>query len=145
MPRIKLVERDGYELHYELQVRPQDINYSGHVGNDNLIAMIGAARAYAFHTMGTSELDLGDGKTGVIMTDLVVNYRAEAFLFDQLSVDTHFDEIGRSGFRMFHRARKGSRIIGLVETGFATYSYTEKKVVPVPNEFRRLLAESARR
>jgi len=139
MPRIRLTEQEAYELHYTLQVRPQDINYSGHVGNDNLIAMTGAARAFAFHEMGVSELDLGDGRTGVIMTDLAVNYRAEAFLFDELSIDTHFAEVGRSGFRMFHRVRKESRTVALVEAGFATFNYREKRVSPVPDQFLGLL------
>jgi acyl-CoA thioesterase FadM len=139
MPRIRLTEREAYELHHALQVRPQDINYSGHVGNDNLIAMVGAARAFAFHEMGVSELDLGDGETGVIMTDLAVNYRAEAFLFDELSIDTHFDEMGRSGFRMFHRVRREGKTVALLEAGFATFSYRRKRISPVPDRFLGLL------
>lgn len=142
MPRIRLAEQEAYEFHYEVQVRPQDINYSGHVGNDNLIALVGAARAYALHSMGVSELDLGDGKTGVIMIDLAVNYRAEAFLFDSLTIDTYVGEMGKSGFRMFHRVRNDRRIIGLVESGFATYNYQEKKVSPVPETFKKLLGSS---
>jgi acyl-CoA thioester hydrolase len=132
MPRIKLVEQERYELQSSFLVRPQDINYSGHVGNDNLISLVGAARAHVLHSMGLSELNLGDGKTGIIMTDIVVNYRAEAFLFDELSIDTHFGEIGRSGFRMFHRIRKDAKIIGLVEAGFATFDYRGKRIVQVP-------------
>jgi acyl-CoA thioester hydrolase len=136
MPRIKLSEQQTYELRYELQVRPQDINYSGHVGNDNLISLVGAARAHAFHSMGYSELDLGDGKTGVIMTDLVANYRSEAFLFDSLSIDTHLGEPTRTGFRMCHRVRKALAVVALVETGFVTYEYGKKKVVTIPEQFR---------
>ncbi len=140
MPRIKLAEQKTYELHASFQVRPQDINYSGHVGNDNLISLVGAARAQVFHSMGLSELDLGDGTTGIIMVDLAVNYRSEAFLFDDLSIDTHFDEIGRSGFRMFHRVRKGEAIIALVESGFAAYEYGKKRIAPLPDRFTRSLA-----
>jgi len=58
MPRIKLSEQEVYEFQSSFQVRPQDINYGGHVGNDNLISLVGAARAYLFHSMGLSELDL---------------------------------------------------------------------------------------
>jgi acyl-CoA thioester hydrolase len=140
MPRVKLIEQGLYEFQASFEVRPQDINYSGHVGNDNLISLVGAARAGLFHSMGLSELDLGDRQTGVIMTDLVVNYKAEAFLFDELLIDTHIAEIGRSGFRMFHRIRKDTKLIALVETGFATYNYGLKKITPVPASFLESLA-----
>jgi acyl-CoA thioester hydrolase len=140
MPRIKLVEQKTYELPSSFQVRPQDINYSGHVGNDNLISLVGAARAFALHSMGVSEMDLGDGKTGIIMADMVVNYRAEAFLFEELTIDTHFGEISRSGFRMFHRVDRGGKIIALLEAGFAAYDYAEKRIAAVPKCFLTLLA-----
>jgi acyl-CoA thioester hydrolase len=135
MPRIRLIEQETYRFSYSLQVRPQDINYSGHVGNDNLVSLVGAARAYVFHSLGFSEIDLGDGQTGVIMTDLAVNYRSEAYLFDDLSIETQAGEFGRSGFRMFHRVRRGEKTVALVETGFATFNYASKKVVPIPQAF----------
>ena len=135
MPRIRLMELECYGFPYSVQVRPQDINYSGHVGNDNLISLVGAARAYTFHVLGFSEMDLGDGHTGVIMTDLAVNYKAEAYLFDELLIETCSGEFGRSGFRMFHRVRRGEKVIALVETGFATFDYESKKVAPVPQTF----------
>jgi acyl-CoA thioester hydrolase len=140
MPQTKLSELEAYEFQYSLQVRPQDVNHGGHVGNDNLISLVGAARAFLFHSIGLSELDLGDGRTGIIITDMIVNYKAEAFLFDELLVDTHIDEVGHKGFRMFHRIRRGAKIIALVETGFATYNYATRKTVPVPASFRKCLA-----
>jgi acyl-CoA thioester hydrolase len=140
MPRIKLLEQEVYEFQFSLQVRPQDINYSGHLGNDNLISLVGAARAYLFHAMGLSELDLGDRQTGIIITDMIVNYKAEAFLFDELLIDTHIDEVMGRGFRMFHRVRSGTKLIALVETGFATYNYAAKKTVPIPASFLKCLA-----
>ena len=103
MPRIRLSEREVYEFQSSVKVRPQDVNHAGHVGNDHLLSLVGAARAFLFQSMGLSELDLGDGQTGIIITDLVVNYRAEAFLSDELLIDTHIDEIVPKGFRMFHR------------------------------------------
>jgi acyl-CoA thioester hydrolase len=135
MPQIKLAEQEVYEFQSSIQVRPQDINYSGHMGNDNLISLVGAARAVLFHSLGLSELDLGDGQTGLIITDLIVNYKAEAFMFDELLVDTHIDEFAEKRFRMFHRIRRDTELIALVETGFATYNYAAKKTAPIPASF----------
>jgi acyl-CoA thioesterase FadM len=109
------------------------------MGNDNLISLVGAARAYLFRSLGLSELDLGDRQTGIIITDMVVNYKAEAFMFDDLVVETHVDEIEQKGFRIFHRVRKGSKLVALVETGFLAYNYTIKKAVPVPPSFLKCL------
>jgi acyl-CoA thioester hydrolase len=142
MARTKLTEQETYEFQCSLHVRPQDINYSGHVGNDSLISLVGAARAIALHSMDLSELDLGDGRTGIIMADLQVSYRGEAFLFDELHVDSHFGEIGRSSFRIFHRVRKGDKLIALVETSFAAYDYPARKIAPVPGRFLDALGKA---
>ncbi len=140
MPTMKLLEQDVYEFQFPLQVRPRDINYVGHLGNDNLLSIVGDARAYLFHSMGFSELDLGDRQTGIIIKDLVANYRAEVFIFDELVVETHIGEIVQKGFRLFHRVKSRRNIIALVETGIAAYNYAEKKSVPVPASFLKCLA-----
>jgi acyl-CoA thioester hydrolase len=140
MPWIKLAEQEVYEFQSSIQVRPLDINYSGHMGNDNLISLVGTARAGLFHSLGLSELDLGDGQTGIIITDMIVNYKAEAFMFDELLIDTHIDEVAEKRFRMFHRIRRDTELIALVETGFATYNYATKKTAPVPTSFLKRLA-----
>jgi acyl-CoA thioester hydrolase len=141
MPKIKLVEREDYEFQTSIKVRPQDVNYGGHVGNDNLVSLVGTARARLLHGLGLSELDLGDGETGVIITDLIVNYKAEAFLFDELIIETHFDEFAEKGFRMFHRVRKDSKLVALVEIGFAAYDYAAKKTSPLPASFLNRLTD----
>ena len=53
--------------------------------------------------LGVAENNLGDNRAGIIMGDLAVTYSSEGHLFDTLRVDSHVGEMGRSGFRMFHR------------------------------------------
>ena len=139
MPQVKLSERDAYEFQHSLQVRPQDVNYGGHLGNDNLITLVGAARAYLFHSLGFTELKIGEPHVGIIITDMVVNYRGEGFMFDELLVETHFDEFVEKGFRLFHRVRKDTRLIALVETGILGYNYETKKTAPIPAPFLKSL------
>lgn len=141
MPRIKLMEQETYEFRFPLQVRPQDVNYAGHLGNDNLISLVGTARAYLFRSLGLSELDLGDGQTGTIITDLAVNYRAEAFMFDELCIETHIGEVVEKGFRMFHRISQDAKLVALVETGFVTYNYAAKKTAPVPPSLLKAIGD----
>jgi acyl-CoA thioester hydrolase len=111
------------------------------MGNDALVSLVGAARADIFHSMGMSELDLGSAQIGIIMSDLVVNYLAEAFLFDELFIDTHIGELGRNGFRLFHRVTRKETLIALVETGLVTFNYISKKVVSVPEMLLKRLKQ----
>lgn len=140
MPRTKLVEQESYEFGYPIAVQPRDINYGGHLGHDSLVSLAATARARMFFALGLSELDLGDGRTGILMTDLVVNYRSEAHLFDELLVESHAGEFTRSGFRLFHRVVKGEMLVALIEAGFACFDYASKKVSPLPPRFKEAIA-----
>jgi len=139
MPRIKLHEQPHYGFRYEVTLQPRDINYGGHLGNDALVTLIGEARVNLLNTIGCSEGDLGDGRTAIIMADLVVNYCAEGFLCDVLCIDTHVGELSRHGFRLFHRVTRDNRVIALVETGLATFDYQQRKIAPVPDTFIQAL------
>ena len=142
MPRIKLNEQREYAFHYTLILEPRDINYGGHMGNDALVSIVGSARVNMFRSIGLSEMDLGDGKTGIIMSDLAVNYKSEAFMFDELMIDTHVGEISGGSFRLFHRVKKGQTVIAFAETGLTAFNYNSRRIVPVPEAFLKVLTEN---
>lgn len=135
MPRTSLSEQPSYEFKYVLTLQPRDINYGGHLGNDSLVSLLGTARAQMFRTLGKSEMDVGDGKSGIIMADLVVNFKAEAFMFDELSVELHIGELSRTSFRIFYRVKRGQSLIALAETGVAAYNYESRKIAAIPGVF----------
>ncbi|OPX98466.1 MAG: acyl-CoA thioesterase YbgC [Syntrophorhabdus sp. PtaU1.Bin002] len=132
MSRIRLSEQPEYKFHHTITLQPRDINYGGHLGNDALVSLLGVARVNMLRSIGISEADLGDGRTGIIMSDLVVNFRAEGFMFDELLIDTHIGELSRTGFRIFHRVTKEKTLIALAETGITTFDYASRKIAPVP-------------
>lgn len=142
MPRMKLVEQPVYEFRYAITLQPRDINYGGHLGVDSLVSIIGTARAHIFKSAGLSEGNLGDGRTGIIMTDFVVNLKAEGFMFDNLEVYTHIGELTKNGFRFFHKITRGNSIIALAEMGFLTFDYAARKVTSVPETFMNALGLS---
>lgn len=135
MPRVKLEEQPDYEFHYEVTLQVRDINYGGHLGNDALIGLLHEARLALLRQLGCTEMTLADDQTGIILGDLVVNYRAEGFMFDRLNLDSHLGEIGRNSFRIFHRVTRDKTLIALAETGIVTFNYRERKIVPVPEGF----------
>jgi acyl-CoA thioesterase FadM len=134
--RIKLIPLDHYQSVYETAVEVTDLNYGNHLGNDALVGIIHRTRVHFLHWLGASENNLGDGKTGILLADLIVNYKEESFLFDKLSVESSIGEVRSKGFRMFHRitAAQG-RIIALAETGIIAFNYHERKVVRIPESF----------
>jgi 4-hydroxybenzoyl-CoA thioesterase len=140
VPRIRLKEQLSYEFNYNTRLEPRDINYGGHLGNDILVSLAGSARADALYCLGLQEVNLGDGHTGIIMSDLVVNFRAEAFMFDEIIIGTHIGEFSSNGFRIFHRVSKGEIVIALVETGIKAFNYIAREVAPVPETFLKALA-----
>jgi acyl-CoA thioester hydrolase len=144
MPRIRLNEQVSYEFRYTTRLEPRDINYGGHLGNDALVSLAGSARTDALHSLGLSEQNLGDGQTGLIMADLVVNFRSEAFMFDEIAIDTHIGEFSQTRFRMFHRVTREDAVVALVETGLKTFNYAAREVAPVPDAFLKILAAQRR-
>ncbi len=136
MARIKLIPLDHYQRVYETAVEVTDLNYGNHLGNDALVGIIHRARVHFLHWLGASENNLGDGKTGILLGDLIVNYKGESFLFDKLGVESSIDEVRSKGFRMFHRitAAQG-KLIALAETGIIAFNYHERKVARIPESF----------
>ena len=90
-----------------------------------------------FTLYGLSEIDLGDGRTGIIMGDMAVNFKAEGYMFDELRIDTHVGEFSRNEFRIFHRVTEGEILVALAEAGFVTFDYGREKIISVPGTFLR--------
>jgi acyl-CoA thioesterase FadM len=103
------------------------------------------ARANLFHALGIDELDLGDGKTAVVTADVVVNYRSEGFMFDALRIESHIDEVGPEGFRVYHRMTHDGRIVALAEVGLVGFDYATRAHVPIPETFREALRREEHR
>jgi len=141
MPRVKLIEQHEYEFSFHTTLMPRDINYGGHLGNDAIVSLFGSARASMYHAMGFGEGDLGDGESGTIMADLVVNYRAEAFVFDEIRIDSRIGELGTGNFRIFQRMVRKDTLIALAETGIVVFNYGQRKVGRLPDIFTAKLQE----
>jgi acyl-CoA thioesterase FadM len=89
-----------------------------------------------------SEKDLGDAKTGIVLTDLVANYKAEGILFDRLVVESSIGEVHARGFRMFHRvSTKDNRLIALAEAGIIAFNYKKRILAKIPEQLLSALAK----
>jgi acyl-CoA thioester hydrolase len=140
MPHIKLREQPHYEFTHRITVQVGHINYRGHLGHDSIVRILAEARANMFHALGISELNLGDGKTGVITGDMVVNYKSEGFIYQILVVESQVGEISPDAFTVFQRIRRDGHLVALAEASLIGFDYKTETAVPTPETFSKALA-----
>jgi acyl-CoA thioesterase FadM len=106
-----------------------------------LVSLLQESRVALFKDLGFKELDLGDGKTGIIIGDLLINFKAEGFLFDVLSIEDHIDDITDKSLRIFSRVvnTKNNTVLALAETGVVAFDYEERKISTIPKQFLQAL------
>lgn len=143
MPRIKIdLPEKFFDVEIKIPVRITDINYGDHVGNDSLVAIIHEARMQLLQQHGfTSELNI-DG-TGLIMSDLIVEFKNESFYKDIIEVNIGVGEILKVSFELFYKLsaiRNNKEIlIANAKTTMICYDYELKKVVPIPEKLKSVL------
>lgn len=141
MARIKLKELDKYRFSIDQKIYISNINPAGHVGASQMVDLIHDGRHQMLKSMGANELNLGDGKTGTILSDLVVNYKAELFLDETVIIESDIAEIEEKGLRIFYRVVKNGKTAVLAETGHVCFNYLDKSICKVPEIFINKLNE----
>lgn len=141
MARIK-IDLPGNKLaDIKIPVRISDINYGNHLGNDAFVSIIHEARVQWLRQYEYSELNF-DG-AGLIMSELVVEFKNESLYGDIIQVDIYAGEITRVSFELFYKLttirNNAITILAKAKTGMITYSYEKKKPVPIPENALRLL------
>ena len=84
MARLNLTLPEKILATIKIPVRINDINYGNHLGNHSLVSILHEARMQWLSGGGFSELDIKG--SGLIMTELAVEYKAESFYGDVLSI-----------------------------------------------------------
>lgn len=133
MARIKLTPPEKILFSTKIPVRITDLNYGNHLGNDALVSILHEARVQWLKSAGFSELDAGG--TGLIMTDLAVEYKAEAFYGDELSVAIGVADISKMSFDLYYTiTNQQDRLVAKAKTGIVCYDYGKKKVAEISNK-----------
>ncbi|HEY5390711.1 MAG TPA: thioesterase family protein [Hanamia sp.] len=141
MPRLKLELPEKLLTSVSIPVRINDINYGNHVGNNSIVEIIHEARVQFLSEHGLSELNVGG--TGLIMSELLVEFKNEAFYKDLMEVKIFCGEISAVGFELFYqisvKRNNQTFIIAKAKTGMVSYDYSVKKVKAMPEELRSTL------
>ncbi len=125
-----------YQFATDLAVHISHINYGQHVGNDSILALAHEARCRWLHSLGLSEVDIGNG-CGTIMTEAHIQYVRQSRWQDILRCYLLVPEV--KGIRYDVHCRmvnsKTGEDIAHVIAGIACFDYKENRLIKVPASF----------
>ncbi|MBM4152106.1 MAG: thioesterase [Kiritimatiellaceae bacterium] len=126
---------EQFSFSTDITIRITDINYGGHLGNADVLALMHEARVLFLQSFGYSETSI-EG-FGCIMLDSVVLYKAQAFAGDVLRIEVAAGDFNRIGFDLYYRitnAKTGASVVS-AKTGMAIYDYVHQKRISPPAAF----------
>ena len=143
MVRVTLKLPKHFPFSTDIPVRISDINYNNHLGHDSIITLIHEARVRFLNAYGFTELDI-DG-FGLVMTDLVVIYKAEVFYGEVLTIEVTIQDFTKHGFDFVYRIinKATGTEAARAKTGVLIFDYGTRKVVAVPKSFRSAMVTNA--
>ena len=141
MARVKINLPTTKIFTCQIQVTISHINYGNHVGNDAMVSILHEARVQWLTALKLSELNVGGAS--LIMADLMVAYKAEAFYGDTLMVDVYLGETNPINFELYYKITASRNeqniLIALAKTGMVYYDYDLKKITTAPLAFASIL------
>ena len=136
MARVKINPPKNFVFYHQLVVRVTDLNYGNHLANENLLAYAQEVRVNWLAKNKKSELDFWG--TSLIQGDAAIVYKSEGFLGNLITIGLAVEDLGNSSFdlvcEMYNETTKSP--LALVKTGMVCFNYDNRKVNPVPQEFK---------
>jgi len=135
MARIEIEMTGNFIFETELKVRMADINTANHLGHDAFVSLMNEARVQFLEYLGFYRP--GVGKTGLIIADLSVSYKSQAFYKDRLKFEIGAAVINKYGCDIFYRVTntKTDDLVVLAKTGVVFFDYSKNRVITIPEEF----------
>ncbi len=140
MARVEIDFPETVLFTTELPIRIDDVNYGGHLGNDSVLALAQEARLRFLVSNGfTSELDVAGA--GLLMADAAIVYRAEGRYGMVLRAELAACDVRTRSFDLLYRMSDAAtgREIARVKTGMLWFDYSARKVVRMPDSFRKIV------
>ena len=135
MPRVKIDLPETFLFSTEIPIYIGHINYGNHLDNVQMLALVSEARVRFLKSMGYGELDV-EG-VGIVVTDVMAQYRAEAFHGETMLVEMTAGDFNKYGCDFFWRMsdRDSGREIARGKHGILFLDYSVKKPVSAPPAF----------
>jgi len=136
MARITIEIPKDFTFSCILKVRITDLNYGGHLGNEQFLAYAQEARVQWLNHLGYNDEKSIDG-IGLIMADAGIRFQGEGFHGQQIKVELAVTEVGRGSFDLIYRMLEveSGRAIAEIKTGMVCYDYERRRPVVIPQAF----------
>ena len=134
MARVKVALPASFSFAATLPVRITDLNYGAHLGNDALLGLLHEARVQFLAHLGQVEVDPAT-RLGFIMVDVAIEYKAEAFHGDVLTIEVAATDPNKYGFDLaYHVKNQHGKEVARAKTGMLCFDYTTRKLRLLPAE-----------
>jgi acyl-CoA thioesterase FadM len=144
MARIKVALPDTFSCVTEIPVRITDLNYGGHLGNDALLGILHEARVYFLRSLGMDNDYDPVSKLGLIMVDVAIEYKGEAFHGDVLRIQMAAADPNKYGFDVvYHVHNQAGKEIARAKTGMLCFDYNIRKLRLLPEALAAQVGYSA--
>ena len=134
MVRVQLDLPEKFLFTTELSIRSSDLNYGNHVGHDRILTLMQEARVRFYRTLGfKNELNF-EGPVGQVIADVVVQYKSESFLADQLIIKVGVADFNKYGFDMYYHVENKvtGKEVARGKTGIVCFDYDARKIARIP-------------
>lgn len=129
---------EGYPVTIEHEVVFHDIDMLGHVNNVQFAVFFETARIEYFYRAG------GDVKSlPLIIAELNIGYRSQAFLRETLEIGVRVAEIGKTSIILECLAveKETRRVVATNRCVLVHFDYAAQRPSPVPQEWRERLSQ----
>src|SRR4029077_51039 len=130
MPRNKIELPEHFTFETKIPVRITDLNYGGHVGNDNVLSIIHEIRVQFLKSKGYEEFNIAG--VGLIMSDVAIEFKSELFYGDDIKAAVAVTGFSKIGFDIFYKLEKQRNdktiLVVTAKTGMICYDYARKKI-----------------
>ncbi len=139
--RLSLEIPEKFIYKTELVVRASDLNYGGHVGNDNVLTLMQEARILLYNHIGFKDEIHFEGNVGQIVSDALVIYKSESFLGDRLAIQIGVTDFNKYGFDLIYLITNQTtgKEAARGKTGIVCFDYVKRKVASVPDRLLQQL------
>ena len=133
---------------HDVRTRLADTDAMGHVNNANYLTYVEIARIDYYERVVRKPLPLGvhGAGEGMILAEIRMTYRAQAYSGETLTIETRVERIGTTSFSMVHRmtapkSRYGpARLVATADSVLVSYDYEAERPIPVPDDWREAIA-----
>lgn len=132
----------GFKFYHPIEVRYADLDPQGHVNNAKYLTYIEQARVQYIYSLklwpGGSFLDFG-----VILADAQMTFKSPITFGQAVQVGVRVSRIGNKSITMEYclEDRSNGKELATGSTVMVTYDYHTQKTIPVPENWRKVIAE----